>query len=44
MHEGVHDWLVNNGEMVIYAFFLGFLSSYNKKHVTSRLISCDPKL
>ena len=21
MHKGVHDWLVNNDEMVIYAFF-----------------------
>ena len=29
MHSGVHDWLVNSGEMVIYAFLLEFFSSYN---------------
>ena len=43
MHYGVHDWLVNSGEMVIYAF-LNKLKSDNQMHVTSRLKSCDKKL
>ena len=35
MHQGVHDWLVNSGEMIIYAFLNKFKSD-NQKHVTSR--------
>ena len=44
MHSGVHDWLINSGEMVIYVFLLGFFSPYNQKHVTSRSRSYDQKL
>ena len=44
MHYGVHDWLINSSEMVIYAFLLGFFSPYNQKHVTIRSKSCDQKL
>ena len=44
MHYGVHDWLINSSEMVIYAFLLGFFSPFNQKHVTSRSRSCDQKL
>ena len=43
MHKSVHDWLVNSGEMVIYAFLNKFKSD-NQKHVTSRSRSCDQKL
>ena len=39
-----HNWLVNSGEMVIYAFLLEFFSPYNQKHVTSKSRSCDKKL
>ena len=35
MHYGVHDWLVNSGEMVIYSFLKRFKSD-NQRHVTSR--------
>ena len=43
MHEGDHDWLINSGEMIIYAFLLGFFSPYNQKYATSRSRSrsCD---
>ena len=34
MHSGVHDWLINSGEMVIYVFLLEFFNPYNQKHVT----------
>ena len=44
MRLGVHDWLVNSGEMVIYAFLLGFFIPYNQKNVTSNSRSCDQKL
>ena len=44
MHYGIHDWLLNGGEIVIYAFLLEFFSPYNQKHVTSRSRSCDKKL
>ena len=43
MHKGVQDWLVNSGEMVIYAFLNKFKSD-NQKHVTSRSRLCDQKL
>ena len=43
MHYGVHDWLVNSDEMVIYAFSLSS-SPNNQKHVTSRSRSSDQKL
>ena len=43
VHKSVHDWLVNSGEMVIYAFLNKFKSD-NQKHVTSRSRSCDQKL
>ena len=43
MHYGVHDWLVNSGEMVIYAFLNKFKSN-NQRHVTSRSRSSDQKL
>ena len=42
MHLGVHDWLVNSGEMVIYAFLNKFKSD-NQKYVISRSRSCDQK-
>ena len=40
MHQGVHDWLANSGEMVIYAF-LKRLKSDSKRHVTSRSRQSD---
>ena len=43
MHYGVHDWLINSSEMVIYAFLNKFKSD-NLRQVTSRLRSCDQKL
>ena len=45
MHEGDHDWLINSGEMIIYAFLLVFFSPYNQKYATSRSRSrsCDYK-
>ena len=43
MHYGVYDWLMNSGDMVIYAFIKKFKSN-NQKHVTSRLRQSDQKL
>ena len=43
MHKDIHDWLVNSGEMVIYAF-LNKNKSNNQRHVTSRSRSSDQKL
>ena len=40
MHYGVHDWLVNSGEMVIYAFLKRFKSD-SQRHVTSRSRQSD---
>ena len=40
MHLGVHDWLVNIGEMVIYAFLKKFKSD-SQRHVTSRSRQSD---
>ena len=42
MHYGVHDWLVNNGEMVIYAFFKWFKFD-SQRNVTSRSRQSDQK-
>ena len=36
MHEGVHDWLMHSGDMVIYAFLKGFKSDSQ--------ITCDFKI
>ena len=40
MHYGVHDWVVNSGKIVIYAFLNKFKSD-NQKHVTSRSRQSD---
>ena len=43
MHKGVHDWLVNNDEMVIYSFLQKFKFD-SQRHVTSRSRQGDQKL
>ena len=40
MHKGVHDWPVNSGEMVIYAFLKKFKSD-SQRYVTSRSRQSD---
>ena len=43
MHWGVHDWLVNSDEMVIYAF-LYKIKFDNQRYATSRSRQSDQKL
>ena len=43
IHKGVHNWLVNSGEMIIYAFLKRFKSN-SQRHVTSRSRQSDKKL
>ena len=43
MHQSVHDWLVNSGEMVIYAVLNKFKSN-NQKHAISKSRLSDQKL
>ena len=43
MHKGVHDWLVNSGEMVNYAFLKRFKFN-SQRHMTLSLRQSDQRL
>ena len=43
MHKGVHDWLVNSGEMVNYAFLKRFKFD-SQRHMTLRSRQSDQRL
>ena len=43
MHKGVHDWLVNSGEMVNYAFLKRFKFD-SQRQMTLRSRQSDQRL